>query len=90
MRSNVCRVMSKLEARAASLADGNWSHRSGPPGPISSPPSKFPSSSADRTNRLVRALADPENDIRGNPGSAHRTLIRREAGVGDPLNERDI
>ena len=35
-------------------------------------------------------FVDPENDIRGNPGSAHRTLIRREAGVGDPLNERDI
>ena len=36
------------------------------------------------------ALEDPENDIAGNPGSAHRTLIRREAGVNDPKNERDI
>ena len=36
------------------------------------------------------ALADPANDIAGNPGSAHRTLIRREAGVNDPSDERDI
>ena len=38
----------------------------------------------------LRALEDPANDIAGNPGSAHRTLIRREAGVNDPSNERDI
>ena len=38
----------------------------------------------------LRALVDPENDIPGNPGSAHRTLIRREAGVNDPSDERDI
>ena len=38
----------------------------------------------------LRALEDPANDIRGNPGSVHRTLIRREAGVRDPTNETDI
>ena len=38
----------------------------------------------------LEALVDPENDIAGNPGSAHRTLIRREAGVNDPPSERDI
>ena len=40
--------------------------------------------------RDLQALNDPANDIPGNPGSAHRTLIRREAGVNDPLDERDI
>ena len=40
--------------------------------------------------RDLQALVDPENDIPGNPGSAHRTLIRREAGVNDPSDERDI
>ena len=40
--------------------------------------------------RDLRALVDPANDIRGNPGSAHRTMIRREAGVNDPDREQDI
>ena len=40
--------------------------------------------------RDLQALNDPANDIPGNPGSAHRTLIRREAGVNDPSDERDI
>ena len=40
--------------------------------------------------RDLQALNDPANDIPGNPGSAHRTLLRREAGVNDPDDERDI
>ena len=40
--------------------------------------------------RDLEALNDPVNDIPGNPGSAHRTLIRREAAVGDPSDDRDI
>ena len=38
----------------------------------------------------LRALEDPANDIRGNPGSAHRTLVRCEAGVSDPDDKRLI
>ena len=38
----------------------------------------------------LQALNNPANDIAGNPGSAHRTLIRREAGVNDPPREQDI
>ena len=40
--------------------------------------------------RDLQALVDPANDIPGNPGSAHRTRIRREAGVNDPSDEREI
>ena len=40
--------------------------------------------------RDLQALNDPANDIPGNPGSAHRTLLRREAGLNDPDNQNDI